>query len=483
MLVLLLFSGTIYTTEQQALLSQLDRRLDARLRQLAVAYAAGSGRLAAAPDADVAQGNEVVLLLAPGGRVVQTQAAGQLSSKAPWNEVARALVVNARSDTPIVVEQALMLAIPGGTTKDGRPATTIRAGLFRLTGMPLTARQRHTALLVVGLRSDVPGQMASLARTLGTVAPLVLVLCAGGGYWLADRALRPVRAITRTAQQIGATDLSRRLNLRRRDELGELGGTFDHMLDRLEDAFERQRQFTADASHELRTPLAVVELEATRALAQPRTSEEYRRAIAVMRQENDYMARLVDDLLTLARADSGQAALRRDEVDLGEVVLDVAERLAPLARRSAMTLHIDALPDLPVWGDEAALARALTNLVENALKYGAGVGTRVRIGGGRQRRGDRDGVWLRVCDDGPGIAAEHLPHLCKRFYRVDHARTHNDERAPAAGTDAVPAAGSGLGLAITQWIVQAHGGDLRIQSEPGHGATFEFWLPVSDRES
>jgi signal transduction histidine kinase len=479
-LVLVLFSGAIYTIEQQALISQLDRRLDARVQQLAGAYDAGRGRLTAAPDADTQRGDEVVLLLTPGGQLVQSQAAGRISSKAPWDQVMHSLLAVAVGGNQPVVEQALLLTLRAGTTKDGLfPVTTTRAGLFRLTGTPLREGHRIGALLVVGLRSDVAQQMAALARTLEIVAPLVLALCAGGGLWLANRALGPVQAMARTAQQIGETDLSRRLNLRRRDELGQLGATIDHMLDRLEAAFARQRQFTADASHELRTPLAIVELEATRALDQPRTPDEYRRAIAIMQQENSHMARLVNDLLTLARADSGQVALAHEQIDLAEVVLDAVEHLAPLAPHSNMTLTIDPLPELIVRGDRLYLTQMVTNVVENALKYGAGIGTRVRISAELRRRHHRAGAVLVVTDDGPGIAAEHLPHLCERFYRVDPARTHSRQETDTA--DARPT-GSGLGLAIVAWIVQAHHGDLRIQSEVGHGTAVEIWLPTLDSE-
>jgi two-component system, OmpR family, sensor kinase len=482
-LVLVLFSGAIYAIEQQSLLSQIDGRLDARLQQLAGTYDVRSDRLTAAPDAATQRGDEIVLLLTPGGQVVQVQAAGRLSSKAPWDRVVQTLRAAAQSRSPAVIEQGLLLAAPTGPTKDGRfPVTTSRAGLFRLTGQPLRSQHKIAALLVVGIRSDVPQQMAALARTLETVAPLILVLCAGGGYWLATRALRPVQTITRTAQQIGETDLSRRLNLQRRDELGQLGATFDRMLDRLEAAFTRQRQFTANASHELRTPLAIVNLEATRALAQPRTAAEYRRAITIMQQENGYMARLVNDLLTLARADSGHTAPQREEVDLGEVVLDVAERLAPLAQQRGLPLTIGPLAELLVWGDREELTHMLTNIVENALQYAAGIGTQVRIDAGCRRHDDVAGVWLRVADDGPGIAAEHLPHLCERFYRVDDARTHCYDAVHVDGPGNTQPSGSGLGLAITQCIVQAHHGDLRIRSEIGHGAIFEVWLPALTRQ-
>jgi signal transduction histidine kinase len=436
------------------------------------------GRLKAVPDSEVAQGGEIVLLLAPGGRIVQAQAAGPLSAvKVPWEQVMQTMLRAGRSGT--VVEIGLSIAMPSAMSKDGVTASMASsAAIYRLSGLPMTVGQRVSALLVVGMRSDVTPQMAALAQTLETVVPLTLILCAGGGFWLAHRALRPITTITRTAQEIGASDLGRRLNLRGDDELGRLGATFDRMLDRLEAAFERERRFTADASHELRTPLTIVDLEAARALARERTPAEYRRAIGVMQQEAGYMSRLVDDLLLLARADSGQAVLHREQVDLSEVVLDIAERLAPLAQRSAMTLCIEPLPELSLWGDRAGLTRVLTNLIENGLKYGTGRGTQVRIAAGCRPLDSITDVWLQVADDGPGIAAEHLPHLGERFYRVDQARTRGIGSAESGSADDARPAGSGLGLAISRWIVTAHGGRLDIRSDLGQGTTVEIWLPA-----
>jgi signal transduction histidine kinase len=479
-LVLCVASVAIYAAEQRTLLAQLDGRISDRLRQLAGSYDLASGRLTAAADGEVAQGGEIVLLLTPGGRIVQVQAAGPLSAvKLPWDQVVQSLLSVARSGNGTVVEKGLTIAMPSAASKYGSAPTTVNsAAIYRLTGVPLTVGDRVAALLVVGIRSDVAQQMAALAQTLETVVPLTLILCAGGGFWLAHRALRPVRTITHTAQGIGATDLGRRLSLRSDDELGRLGATFDRMLDRLEAAFERERQFTADASHELRTPLAIVDLEASRALARERTTAEYRRAIAVMQQEAGYMSRLVDDLLLLARADSGQAVLQREQVDLSEIILDVAERLAPLAQRSAMRLCIETLPELGQWGDRAGLSRVLMNLIENALKYGAGRGTQVRIAAGFRPLDAVPGIWLQVADDGPGIAAEHLPHLCERFYRVDQARTRGACAAEPDAAREVRPTGSGLGLAISRWIVTAHGGRLDIRSDFGHGTTAEIWLPV-----
>jgi signal transduction histidine kinase len=332
-------------------------------------------------------------------------------------------------------------------------------------------------LLVVASQFDPNQSLQSLAPALLVAGPLTLLVAAVGGYWLATHAMRPVRLITRTAREIGERDLDRRLNLRSRDELGELARTFDDMLDRLQAAVARQRQFTADASHELRTPLTIVDLEVTRVLGRPLAPEEYERVLAVVQSENAYMARLVGDLLTLARADTGQDTLRAEPLDLSDVAAEVVERMAPLARQAGLHLVAGALPELPVHGDRSSLAQALGNLVENAIKYTPGAGTRVELAAGRGIEAGREWAWVRVTDDGPGIASVHLPHLCERFYRVDAARArHSDENSGGCAP-----AGSGLGLAIVELAAQAHGGELRIRSAVGAGSVFELWLPLLDR--
>jgi signal transduction histidine kinase len=169
--------------------------------------------------------------------------------------------------------------------------------------------------------------------------------------------MRPVRTITHIAREISESDLNRRLNLKSRDELGELAATFDQMLDRLQMAFDRQRQFTADASHELRTPLTIVNLEVNRALARPYTPRDYERALSIIGAENDYMSRLVNDLLILARADAGQPMLKQEELDWGDLTWEVVERLSPLARRRGLELVTDDLPELTLCGDRLYLTR------------------------------------------------------------------------------------------------------------------------------
>jgi signal transduction histidine kinase len=335
--------------------------------------------------------------------------------------------------------------------------------------------------LTVGLPNAINQTTQAVLPALLLAGPITLLVAALGGYWLASRALRPVRLITRAAQQISETDLSARLRLKRRDELGELAATFDHMLTRLEAAFQQQRQFTADASHELRTPLTIINLEVTRALAQRRTPEEYEQALGIIQAENLAMSRLVGDLLTLARADASPLRLHMAPVDLSDVTLEAVERLAPLARQRGVALVVEALPEVRLMGDRAALTQALVNLVENGVKYTAGVGSSVRVTTCYESTREGD-VWAvaRIADDGPGIAPEHLPHLFDRFYRADTARTVDSQEGQESGAAVSDLArdGHGLGLAIAQWVAQAHGGALEAQSAAGAGASFELRLPA-----
>jgi signal transduction histidine kinase len=232
----------------------------------------------------------------------------------------------------------------------------------------------------------------------------------------------------------------------------------------LQTAFEHQRQFVADASHELRTPLTIINLETSRVLETHRSPQEYVRALRVIHSENDFMSNLVNDLLTLARMDNGQMRLEKSPVDLSDVVVDAIERLTPLAARNNVKLEAGDLPEARLLGDRQSLLQMVSNLIENAIKYTDGNDKQVRI-----ETGITHGcAWVRVSDNGPGIASEHLPHLFDRFYRVDKARARVIEDS-ATETPA----GSGLGLSIVQWIAQAHRGLIHVESTPGNGSSFE----------
>ncbi len=246
--------------------------------------------------------------------------------------------------------------------------------------------------------------------------------------------------------------------------MGRLARTFDEMIARLDDAFRRQRQFTADASHELRTPLTAIKGQVEVALDQPRDADAYRAVLRGVNAEVDRLIRLVGSLLTLARADAGQIPLARDTVDVAELVNGAVEGVRSTARQRHIALTVDIGPIVVLHADEDLLLQLLLNLLDNALKH-TPPGGQVRVGW-RVRAGQ---LALPVGDTGPGIAPEHLPRIFDRFYRADPARDR------AAG-------GAGLGLAIGRWIAEAHGGTVAATSAPGAGAVFTICLPLGGRE-
>ncbi len=385
------------------------------------------------------------------------------------------------ADVTRLTEQAMVAGAPhAGTTTftqslrpNGAPSKAIP---YRFYATPLLVKNVVFGTLIVGVPDRAPAQLHRLLATLLIAAPITLVIAAAGGFWLASRAMRPVRLIAGTARSIGATDLSQRLNLPNRDELGDLAATFDQMLDRLEAAFQRQRRFTSDAGHELRTPLTIVQLELEHARTGSSLSPDVMRALNIIQGENEHMSRLVNDLLILARADSGRAVLGHERLDLSELALNAVERLGALAREQHIALELGDLPDLCVAGDATYLTQMLINVIENAIRYTSGYGHSVRIATGDRAASGKPTAWVRVTDDGPGIASEHLPHLFERFYRVDESRQDIALNGDQPGFER---GGSGLGLSIVRWVAQSHGGDVRIESEVGQGSSVEIWLPLA----
>jgi len=332
---------------------------------------------------------------------------------------------------------------------------------------PIMQDESLRGYLVVGSMTDLISQQHRLAvsLTLGSLGMLAIAFL--GGLWLADRAMRPVASIALAARNITESDLGRRLNMRGRDELADLAATFDGMISRLQTAFDRQRRFVADASHELRTPLTIINLEVGRVLEGQRPAAEYKRALQVVDAEGSRMTRLVNDLMTLARMDSGQTILHFEELDLSGIALEAVGRMSALAAQRQVSLEPGESSQVPVRGDRQYLLQMVSNLLENGVKY-CGIGQQVRVDTSRQ--GGK--ALLRVSDTGPGISPEHLPALFDRFYRVDQSRSQNDD-------DPASPPGSGLGLSIVAWIVRAHDGEIRVQSRIDEGTAFEVLLPLS----
>ena len=401
-LVLFAFSAFIYINQRRAFIGELQFRLERKMLALGSGLTATSDGILVPPG--VLQDTDVLVFANAAGKVLAAH--GPLPEQDTLN-----LAKRARQEYAVRNSSGSILS---WMERTGSPRSN-----YMFVSIPLQTGPGSSGQIILGSPADPYGLESRLLFTLaaGSLATLIIALL--GGYWLADRAMRPVHTITQAARTIGETDLSRRLNMKGRDELAELADTFDGMLGRLQAAFERQRQFVADASHELRTPLTIVNLETSRTLASPHRPEEYRQALAVIHSENDFMTSLVSDLLTLARMDAGQAVLESLPVDLSDVVVETMERLAPLAARNAVQLEAGDLPEARMLGDRQHLVQMVSNLVDNGIKYAAGDGKKIFIETGT----NGETVWVRVSDNGPGIAAEHLPHLFDRFYRIDQSRT------------------------------------------------------------
>jgi heavy metal sensor kinase len=336
-------------------------------------------------------------------------------------------------------------------------------GVWRVLTVPVIEDGQQVAVLQVARSErDINTFLGRLVTVMAIAIPLTLLLAVAGGIFLAGRALNPIDRITRTAEQIGSRDLTRRLDMVGNDEVGRLAATFDRMLDRLQAAFQRQRQFTADASHELRTPLAMIASQLDLALERPRTTDEYRAVLASLREDTSRLSRLTSQLLSLARSDAGEQILELEPLDLATITEEVVATMRPLAQAATVDLTQHAGAGLLVNGDQTRLTQLLVNLIDNAIKY-TPPGGRVSVSA-RQ-----EGEWavVTVTDTGQGIAAEHLPHLFERFYRADPSRSRQ-------------AGGSGLGLAICRWIVEAHGGEISATSQPGQGTTITVRLRRAD---
>jgi len=332
---------------------------------------------------------------------------------------------------------------------------------WRVLYKPITDSGRVVGILQIARsESEIASTLTQLLRLMLLAVPVALALATAGGFFLATRAMKPVDEITRTAARISTDDLAIRLHVLRNDEIGRLAATFNNMLDRIQSAFQRQRQFTADASHELRTPLATLIATADVALESPRSVQGYKQAILSMRSSAQRMSALVNDLLLLAHVDAGQERLALEKLDFSLLVQDAADSLRSLAVQKGVDLVCDSTPSLPIFGDQLHLTRLVVNIIDNSIKY-TPPGGKVRI----TVTTIAGYLCFVVSDSGPGIAPEHLPRLFDRFYRVDEARTR------AQG-------GAGLGLSICKWIAEAHHGDIAVSSQLGHGTTFTVRLPL-----
>ncbi|HXM99592.1 MAG TPA: ATP-binding protein [Candidatus Dormibacteraeota bacterium] len=326
--------------------------------------------------------------------------------------------------------------------------------------------QKWTVITLRSLHAQKE-MLEDVVSTFAWIIPIGLLLASAGGYFLARKSLAPVAGMASQAGRIGAENLHERLNVQNpRDELGRLALSFNSLLDRLDQSFERQRRFMADASHELRTPVAILRGEAEVALSRPnRPPDEYRESLAVLREEAQRLTQIVDDLFTLARADAGQYPLTPRDFYLEELVADCLRTTRTLALAKHITISGDCSEELPICADEGLIRRMLLNLLDNAIKYTPPSGT-VSVSCTQSK----NEYCLSVSDSGLGIPEDLQDRIFERFFRVDEARSRGENNNGM---------GAGLGLSIARWIAEAHHGRLELTRSGPTGTTFTARLPVT----
>jgi heavy metal sensor kinase len=435
--VLLGFAGLVYALLRHALYERIDRGLLTEFRELVVDEATPGdyqGRLRHWIDELKEHENFCCVVYGPGGDVL-----------ARTQELAADSVPQA----PAAASAAPRLY---GTSVPALGRQRAVDGRLRLGG------QEVTAVLLAPLE-DADRELGQLLAVLLLAVPVALVVSGGTGYLLARKALAPMDRLRRSAENITAERLDRRLPVANpRDELGRLTRTFNEMIGRLERSFAEVRRFTADASHELRTPLTAIRTEAEVALGRPLHEADGQQLLGSILEECDRLTRLTDQLLALAREEVVAARQAREPVDLAALVQSVAETMRPLAESRGLRLDVGAGGPLVVQGDGPRLRQVLYNVLDNAIKYTPEGTVTVQVA----RRGHA--AVITVHDPGIGIPAEHLPRVFDRFYRVDKARSREQ-------------GGTGLGLSIAQSIVAAHQGTIELTSTPGRGTTCTVTLP------
>jgi heavy metal sensor kinase len=431
--VLLLAGWLVYARVANNLANALDEQLRSRAQDVS-ALVRREGSLKSTHGTLVEHGESFAELLNANGSVADATNPVGRKPLLPPTELARALrgpLFLDRSSAPGLDEPARMLALP------------VQRG------------QTRQVLVVGATRENRAETLRSLRNAFLIGGPLALILASLAGYALARAALRPIEAMRRRAADISASSLDDRLPVPPSgDEVSRLGETLNDMLVRIGDGLARERRFVADASHELRTPLALIKTELELALRRSRSTEELEVAIRGAAEETERLSRIADDLLLLARAEQGRVPLRREPLDVADVLETVAGRFRSRAESEDRDLSVATADPFVVSADRTLLEQALGNMVDNAFTHGAG---RVTLKA-EQRNGSAE---LHVLDEGAGFPADLLPHAFERFSRAQK----------------VTADGSGLGLAIVETIAEAHAWQARAANAPGGGT--DVWLALT----
>lgn len=464
--LLISFSTFLYIT----LSKSLHRDVDNKLRSLAELIATeSSSPLSKFGFGNIDQALEVSLDLKPIGKFIQV-----------LDESGR---VGRRSENLKNIQLPVSLQTLKNATRGIVTFETHRIGNvpLRIITYPVKENQHITRIIqIASSLEDVEEALNKLFLILLITVPSALLLASLGGQFLARKALKPVDQITQTARVITTKNLNQRIQpLRVKDEISRLVDTFNEMISRLDQSFQQIKQFTADASHELKTPLTILKGEVEVALRKERTPSEYTQILESNLEEIDRMSKIVDDLLWLSKADIGEIQLQKEEVNLTALIQELVEQMGLLAqskRIQIQTIPHDGLEEIRIYGDALRMRELFLNLIDNGIKY-TEEGGKITIHLEKEfplslqeasnSSNGRKASFAKVIisDTGIGISKEDQKKIFNRFYRVDKARSREQ-------------GGSGLGLSICKWIVEAHQGEIEVESELGKGSSFIVKLPL-----
>lgn len=464
-LVLILVCATTYLIVRNSSMQRTDQDLQALGDSFVVTFqdeftdAGNTGEAAVLSAArqsmiEHRSNNDAFVVIGPGGEAIATSKEGPSPPGISESQLTAALASERfhQFERDAAAKDTDIATIPGEHTR------------FRVRSRRFRAGDHTLSLIILHSLHSQYQTLESIRSTLLWMIFVGLLLAGTGGYILARKSLAPVVAMGAHARRIGASNLHERLPVQNaHDELGQLATIFNDLLNRLDQSFERQRRFIADASHELRTPLAILRGEAEVAMSQPgRTAGEYLESVRILHEETSRLIKIVEDLFTLSRADAGQYQLSLEEVYLEEVVADCAHSARTLAREKNIELQVDAAAECPIKGDEPLLRRMILNLLDNAIKY-TPAGGRVTIACAANGKDCE----VHVTDTGGGIPAELQSRVFERFFRADPARSRSEREG-----------GAGLGLSIAQWIAQVHHGKLALVQSDASGSHFAVYLPL-----
>ncbi len=332
---------------------------------------------------------------------------------------------------------------------------------LRMLTLPILENKKITSIVQVGSSlADFDETMRKLLIIMIISIPTSIGATIILGYFMAKKSLRPVDQIRRAAVKISSSNLDERIDIKgRKDELSRLAETFNAMINRLKDAFQRVNQFSIDVSHELKTPLTILKGETEVALRKERANEEYKKLLESNLEEIDRMSRIIDDLLLLSKADSKDMKLNVENISLRDLLADVCMNMKIVATNKGIDLAVNELADVRFIGDELKLRRMLLNIIENGIKYTQEGGI-VTVSSST----DNGYAYITVKDNGAGISKDDLKYIFDRFYRADRSRKRES--------------GSGLGLSISKWIAEAHKGTIEVESQLSTGSQFSIKLPL-----